>query len=106
MLKDGKKKKKKGGAAEATAAGVDTALDFVKLAKEPSVANAGSAIASLGAAAVLAPPPAGPIIGGVLMLAGGLMTIFAPHEPSAEELLLNEVLTKLDEVAENQELML
>ena len=102
MLKDGKKKRKGGGAAEATAAGVTAALDIVKLAKDPSVKSAGSLIASIGAATVLAPPPAGPIIGGVLMLAGGLMTIFAPHEPSAEELLLEKVLTKLDKVAENQ----
>ena len=39
----------------------------------------------------MAPPPAGPIIGGIFTVASSLMTIFSPPEEEAEELTLNEI---------------
>jgi len=64
--------------------GVTAALDIISFAKEPNVKSAGAAISSIGGLVMMAPPPAGPVIGGIMMLSGGLMTMFAPHEPSAE----------------------
>lgn len=70
---------------DGVSAGVNSAIDVIKFSKDPSIKSGGAALSSIGAAAMFAPPPAGPAIGGILMLTGGLMTLFSPHEPSIVE---------------------
>jgi len=87
--------------AGAVGGGVQAALDIVKFTKEPNVKSAGAVLSSIGPLVMMAPPPAGPVIGGIMMLSGGLMTMFAPHEPSAELKAIKEVNKRLDTVIKN-----
>jgi len=55
---------------------------------EVSPATAGSALSSIGAVIGLAvPPPAGLVIGGILGVAGGIVSLFEPEGPSIEDVL-------------------
>jgi len=90
----------------ATTAGIGAVTASVELAKDPSVASAGSALTSIGGLAMLAPPPAGPVVGGIMMLTGGLMSIFGAEDeaPSNQDILaaiqsgFAEVDQKLDNI--------
>lgn len=57
----------------------------------------------------MAPPPVGPVVGGVLALVGGIMSIFgppAPPPPSEELLMARRIYERLDTVLANQNEML
>jgi len=75
-------------------AGVDAANDIIGgitglvQADTFDPAAAGKLISGIGAAvAIIVPPPAGLIAGGVISLAGGVMGLFADTEPSNQDVL-------------------
>jgi len=93
------------GAADRAEKGVAGILNVVKFIKKPSVKSAGEALSGIGAFVLLLPPPAGLVGGSVLMLAGGLMSIFSPSTPSAEMQMMMQIDKKLDAIMKNQEAM-
>lgn len=75
-------------------AGVGGALDALAFAKDPNLKSASKALQSIGTMVAMTPPPTGPVIGGVLLIAGSVMSMFSkqgPPEPSAEMKMLTQV---------------
>ena len=66
---------------ETVNAGVEAAVALVELSEDQSVENIANAFTAIGTIAMFCPPPGGPAVGGALMMAGGLMTIFGPKKP-------------------------
>lgn len=87
-------------AGKAVTAGVDSILSVCAIATNPTLKNFGSSLTAFGGLAMcIIPPPVGLAIGGILMLTGGLMSMFGGENPkSPTDIALDEIKDQIKDV--------